>query len=201
MYFYIVHIIYKLVSIKIQMIFLHIDPTTKNTKEFNTHLKNGKDIFVLFYLEGCGPCNATKPEWKKLHNVFANNNSHNIVVADVDQAVMKEFKGLNIQPKGFPAIYHISKNGKMYSEYEDAEISKKDRTIDSFVEWIEKHMKKSSSEKKMHGGKWSLKYKRSINCKHPKGFSQRQHCKYGRKKLRSIKNKTKTKSKTKKRRG
>jgi hypothetical protein len=29
--------------------------------------------------------------------------------------------------------------------------------------------------------KWSLKYKRSINCNHPKGFSQRQHCKYGRK--------------------
>jgi len=28
--------------------------------------------------------------------------------------------------------------------------------------------------------KWSLKYKRSIDCKHPKGFSQRQHCKYGR---------------------
>lgn len=29
--------------------------------------------------------------------------------------------------------------------------------------------------------KWTLKYKRSINCRHPKGFSQRQHCKYGRK--------------------
>lgn len=27
--------------------------------------------------------------------------------------------------------------------------------------------------------KWSLKYKRSIDCKKPKGFSQRQHCKYG----------------------
>jgi hypothetical protein len=24
--------------------------------------------------------------------------------------------------------------------------------------------------------KWSAKYKRSINCKHPKGFSQRAHC-------------------------
>ena len=33
------------------------------------------------------------------------------------------------------------------------------------------------------GGKWSLKYKRSINCNHPKGFSQKQHCKYGRKKI------------------
>jgi septal ring factor EnvC (AmiA/AmiB activator) len=27
--------------------------------------------------------------------------------------------------------------------------------------------------------KWSLKYKRSIDCRHPKGFSQRQHCTYG----------------------
>jgi hypothetical protein len=30
--------------------------------------------------------------------------------------------------------------------------------------------------------KWSLKYKQSINCKKPKGFSQKQYCKYGRKK-------------------
>ena len=29
--------------------------------------------------------------------------------------------------------------------------------------------------------KWSKKYKRSINCKKPKGFSQKQYCKYGRK--------------------
>ena len=31
------------------------------------------------------------------------------------------------------------------------------------------------------GGKWSKKYKRSINCNRPKGFSQKQYCKYGRK--------------------
>ena len=29
--------------------------------------------------------------------------------------------------------------------------------------------------------KWSNKYKKSINCNNPKGFSQKQHCKYGRK--------------------
>ena len=34
--------------------------------------------------------------------------------------------------------------------------------------------KKRKSNKKR---KWSLKYKRSINCKKPKGFSQRQYCK------------------------
>ena len=42
----------------------------------------------------------------------------------------------------------------------------------------------AKSKKNYKGGKWSLKYKRSIDCKHPKGFSQKQHCKYGRKKTR-----------------
>jgi hypothetical protein len=104
--------------------------------------------------------------------------------------------------------------GKQIENYEDSNISKKDRTIDSFVEWIKnktgennititemastkpirkitskrKHHPRSHNNKlggktrKMRGGKWSAKYKKSINCSRPKGFSQRQHCKYGRKK-------------------
>jgi hypothetical protein len=32
---------------------------------------------------------------------------------------------------------------------------------------------------------WSAKYKRSINCRRPKGFSQRQHCRYGRRSTRA----------------
>jgi hypothetical protein len=39
---------------------------------------------------------------------------------------------------------------------------------------------KKIGTKKIVGGKWSMKYKKSINCSHPKGFSQKQHCKYGR---------------------
>ena len=27
--------------------------------------------------------------------------------------------------------------------------------------------------------KWSKTYKKRINCKRPKGFSQKQYCKYG----------------------
>ena len=34
---------------------------------------------------------------------------------------------------------------------------------------------------------WSMKYKRSIDCSKPKGFSQRQHCNYGRTKNGRIK--------------
>lgn len=37
-----------------------------------------------------------------------------------------------------------------------------------------------TTKKRRH---WSMKYKRSIDCNHPKGFSQRQHCLYGRKNM------------------
>jgi hypothetical protein len=51
-----------------------------------------------------------------------------------------------------------------------------------------KHVYKKKKLQKTVGGKWSLKYKKSIDCNHPKGFSQKQHCKYGRKKTRKNKN-------------
>jgi hypothetical protein len=84
----------------------------------------------------------------------------------------------------------ITDGGNEVENYEDSNVDNKDRSVDSFVEWI----KMKSGEKKLsggktrrkrknkRGGKWSAKYKRSINCKRPKGFSQRQYCKYGRKK-------------------
>jgi thiol-disulfide isomerase/thioredoxin len=165
------------------MIFLHIDPTTKNTKKFNKYVAQGKQIFVLFYLEGCGPCNATRPEWKKIQHIMDVKYKHNnnLVVADVDQELMQEIKYLTNQPKGFPTMIYISNKGKVNENYEDCNISKKDRTVDSFVEWIESKVK-TQTKKTQKGGKWSLKYKRSINCRRPRGFSQKQYCKYGRKK-------------------
>lgn len=57
---------------------------------------------------------------------------------------------------------------------------------DELKELLDKRMSKK-------GGKWSRKYKRSINCRKPKGFSQKQYCKYGRKNK-----KRKTKRKTRK---
>ena len=35
-----------------------------------------------------------------------------------------------------------------------------------------------------HKRKWTNKYKKSINCRKPRGFSQKQYCKYGRTKKR-----------------
>lgn len=182
------------------MKYLHIAPNNKEDIEiFNKHVKNGNDVFALIYLEGCGPCNETRPEWKKIENVTKKkySNNDNVLIADIDQELLKDIKGLNMQPKGFPTMIFVSDNGKIIEDYEDSSIDKKDRTIDSFVKWIEskipnqnggkktrktKKNRTQKTNKKIKGGKWSLKYKKSIDCKKPKGFSQKQYCKYGRKK-------------------
>jgi thiol-disulfide isomerase/thioredoxin len=157
------------------MIITHIDSRQGDVQQLNQYVKQGKPVFVLFYMEGCGPCNATRPEWKKLENVLKDKyQNKDIVIADVDQELLKKMPDLSFQPAGFPSMVYIK--GPEVEEYENSSIDLKDRSIDSFVEWIET---KVPSQK---GGKWSLKYKKSINCRKPKGFSQRQHCKYGRKK-------------------
>jgi len=183
------------------MVFLHID--TKNYKDNNEKLikqlnhsihgnKNNK-VFILYYMEGCGPCNATKPEWSKIKNVLKHlENNNNIAIVDIDQVLSNKIKGQD-SPNGFPTMRFITNGGKTVENYEDSNIDTKDRTIDSFVLWINsktndnnvkksKTMKHHRGGKRINGGKWSRKYKRSINCRRPRGFSQKQYCKYGRKK-------------------
>ena len=60
--------------------------------------------------------------------------------------------------------------------------SKRDKKSMTYVKKTIKKSKNNKSKKKSR--KWSKKYKKSINCKKPKGFSQKQYCKYGRKKSR-----------------
>lgn len=190
------------------MIFLHVEPNSGNIEELNEYMKDpSKKLFILIHMTTCGPCKATLPEWKKMENVLGNkynkyNNENKMIVADVDQEVMDKLTFLKKEPIGFPTLWYITDKGNSMEEYEDSSIEKKDRTIDSFVDWVESKMKQTGGKKrtkrrnkyfksnknykyktkKCRGGKWSAKYKKSINCRRPKGFSQRQYCKYGRKK-------------------
>ena len=176
-----------------RMVFIHIDK--KNCmdghcdmiKELDTILGNKNiKVFLLIFMEGCGPCNATRPEWSKIKNVLSSNflKNNNIAVAAIDHELADKLTNLKIKPTGFPTMRFITNGGIISENYEDSNIQNKDRTIDSFVEWIHSKTDKDLklNNKRQKGGKWSRKYKKSINCKRPKGFSQKQHCKYGRKK-------------------
>ena len=187
--------------------FLHID--TKNSEEkdetgknhikiLNDSIKDGKTIFLLIYMEGFGPCNATRPEWKKLENVMNDDIlNKDVLIVDMDKDLLEKVNNIGNSPKGFPTIRYIS--NKDVEDFEDSELSDEDknRNVDSFVKWIELKSKKSDKMKggkrrttskrmkrgkrRMSAGKWSRKYKKSINCNRPKGFSQKQYCKYSRK--------------------
>lgn len=130
---------------------LHIDPENKNVKMFNEYVEQGKHIFVLFYLDGCGPCNATRPEWTKIENALKDKygKDESLVIADVDQEFLNEIKYLTSQPKGFPTIRYISNKGETSEDYDDCpDVKDKDRKIDSFVKWIDSKISKQKGGKR-----------------------------------------------------
>jgi len=205
---------------------LHIN-SEKEVGKVDQFIKKGSDVFILVYMEGCGPCNATRPEWAKIESAlkdqYAKNN--NLVIIDINKDYLSKIR--HIGPiDGFPTMKYIGNYGKTVESYEKSSITKKDRTVSSFINWIESKINKTISTtptssphhvynrltkteklvnkktrnnktrnnkrhhnrskrnhktKRHRGGKWSMKYKRSIDCSNPKGFSQKQHCKYGRK--------------------
>ncbi len=183
------------------MIIKHIKDES-NVDEIDKCIKDGKDVFILVYMVGCGPCNATRPEWAKLESALKDQyaNEDNVAIIDVDQELMPHIKSIG-SVEGFPTMKYIK--GNKIENYEDSGLKNTDRSVDSFINWIEskitnkvsteqtssphhvvKRLSKSRS-KSLKGGRrrrhWTKKYKKSINCKRPKGFSQKQYCKYGRK--------------------
>lgn len=204
------------------MIVKHIKDSS-NVADIDKYVGQGKNVFILVYMVGCGPCNATRPEWAKLESALKDQyaNNDDLVVIDVDQELMPQIKSIG-DVEGFPTMKYVKEN--KIENYENSGLKNTDRSVDSFINWIESkitntiatdktssphHVVKrlssartrskgrSRSQKggyncgKIWGGsrssgnkgkKWTYKYKRSINCKRPKGFSQKQYCKYSRNK-------------------
>lgn len=116
---------------------LHVNKE-EEVEELNKHIQNGANAFVLVYMDGCGPCNATRPEWAKLESALSSQykNNDKLVVADVNKNVMAHLKHLG-DVDGFPTIKHMHHGGKKVESYESSSIKNKDRSVDSFVNWIE----------------------------------------------------------------
>ena len=163
--------------------------------EINNLINHDKNVFLFTYMDGCGPCNSTIPEWDNISksDKLKEHIKHgdDVVTVRINKDLFPLLQNMGSEPGGFPSLRHVTKNH--VEEFEDWQSPTKSRSTNSFVDWIEDKISKKQgvkkqpartrkNKRKQRGGKWSLKYKRSINCNRPKGFSQRQHCKYGRKK-------------------
>jgi thiol-disulfide isomerase/thioredoxin len=118
------------------MVFLNVNETGK-IDDLKRELNNKeKHVFILIYMEGCGPCNQVRPEWKKLENVLKKyNENKNVVIVDLNKDYVDEFKEIK-PPNGFPTIRYMH-NGTEENYEDSLHPEKKDRSLDSFVGWIE----------------------------------------------------------------
>jgi hypothetical protein len=122
------------------MLLLHID-SEKDADMIDKLVQQGKHMFVIVYMVGCGPCNATRPEWSKMGNALSKRYKYDndLVIADVNKDFMHLIKHIgNID--GFPTMKYISENGQHIQLYEDSNIKTKDRSVDSFINWVESNI-------------------------------------------------------------
>jgi hypothetical protein len=112
------------------------DPNT--AKKMNDIINDTKHVFILVYMIGCGPCNATRPEWKKMCQSLENKYSSDgdVAILDLDSKFMNEVKQMG-DVSGFPTMKYIGNNGTTVESYEDSNIQDKKRSSDSFIDWIE----------------------------------------------------------------
>jgi len=166
------------------MKFLHINTENFNKKDSESNktpiqeLKSNmtNDVFALIYMEGCGPCNATRPEWKKLENILENNNNNDkdVLIVDIDKDILGKIPFFKINPSGYPTMVYMKLNKPEH--YEDSNIENKDRTVDSFVEWIESKTKNKTN----YGGK-SKKNTKKNYIKRNKNNSKKNYIKRNKK--------------------
>ena len=136
---------------KTKFLHIHSPEDTYLFQEIKKHINNKTHVFVLIFMEGCGPCNATRPQWKELETQNKLNPSLNTVIVDINQSFLdKESENMLGEIDGYPTIRYY--NGSQVENYENAPIKTKDRSLDSFKEWIHSHTHKNKSKTTKKGG-------------------------------------------------
>jgi len=103
------------------------------------HLKHEKKpVFAIFYMRGCGPCEATRPEWNKLRQQQHRLPQHALLL-EIDHELKhqlvdslgEEYAEIR-DISSFPTIT-LLQHGKKLKPYEGQ------RLVHDFKAWIHKH--------------------------------------------------------------
>ena len=153
------------------MYILHVNNAAAVAK-LNKHIDNGSHVFMLIYMEGCGPCNATRPEWAALEKTlgFQYSKNHKLVVADINKDVAHLIHKIP-QPNSFPTMIYVSQNGNNIEKFEESSINDKSRNTDCFMNWIEGHV----SKMELISSNSHISYKKARTNTHKKHKGTRKH--------------------------
>ena len=133
------------------MQFLHVTNSEKDLETVNKYIKNGNHVFLFIHSESCGHCIEAFPKWKQLKNRLAHKKRNDVLIADINEKVSSDLssKIMNVGPiNGYPTIVYI--HSKKVNEFN------KERTVDSFMNWIETNIGNAVSTnnktRRQHGG-------------------------------------------------
>jgi len=115
-------------------------------QKLTKYYKDGVNVFVLIYMNGCGPCEQTKPEWSQLKN----KKWENSIIAQIDKDVLPEYGSIFSLEKisGFPTIRH-------YSKGKEEDYNEPERNAELFEKWIDYQLADKTKPKSIHTGHFS----------------------------------------------
>ena len=118
-------------------------------EQYNNAIMKGKAM-VLYYMMGCGACEAMKPEWEKFEEELSKEKyeSYDILVARVRSDYLNDVKCDHSGLIGFPTILELF-DGKKVREYDG------ERTMNGFIGFLDeiKNVMRGGSRKTKHNRK------------------------------------------------
>ena len=106
----------------------------------------GKHGVVLFYMNGCNPCNMIKPHWNSAINDLKEEIGEEMILGAVERAAVEGFnKHINVSRhvNGFPTILYLHP-----SNHSSPEVYNGSRTHGDIKVWIKEKKNRSSGAKK-----------------------------------------------------
>jgi len=113
----------------------------KQIETIDEYIKDGKHVFILIFMNNCGPCEATRPEWDKIEDALKSEyvKRDDVVIIDVNKDYLGKLNKIG-NVDGFPTMKYI-KDGNI------SDFDMGNRDVDTFVSWIEsKIINKKSPE-------------------------------------------------------
>ena len=110
-----------------------------------TELK-GKHGVVLFYMDGCNPCNMIKPHWNKAIEELKSEVGEEIILGAIERGKLDSFNkhiNVNHHVNGFPTILYLHP-----SNHSSPEVYNGKRTHEDIKGWIMEKKNRSSGAKK-----------------------------------------------------
>jgi len=128
---------------------LHVGDESSAAKLESIHDKPNHHIVTLFYRDGCPPCDAMKPEWKKACEQFRqqykcknNDVSERTVIANVDDKGIQYLHKVFHKIEGTPTIMYMSNknNKRILREYRGKNAK---RTSAHLLKWLRSSLNES----------------------------------------------------------